>query len=120
MDSSELCLKKRRLKIIQKRLFMKRYIFSALILCATAPTLQAESPPLISQEEPEELIIHNRILAKVNEKTISVIDVVKKMDLFLQKNYPHLADSKTARYQFFSAQWKDYLAQMIDSELMLV
>ena len=99
---------------------MKRYLLSALILCAWGSTLQAETPSLISQEEPEDLIIHNRILAKVNGKTISVIDVVKKMDLFLQKNYPHLADSKVARYQFFSAQWKDYLVQMIDSELMLV
>ena len=99
---------------------MKRYLLSALILCAWSSLIQAETPSLISQTEPEELIIYNRILAKVNGKTLSVMDVVKKMDLFLQKHYPHLADSKTARYQFFSTQWKEYLSQMIDSELMLV
>lgn len=74
---------------------------------------------LSSMEEPHELIVFNRILAKVNEKTISVVDVMKKMDLFLQKNYPQFFDSKAARYQFYSAQWKEYLNQMIDHELMI-
>ncbi len=124
MDSSGLCLKKRRLNMAllskNSRSYMKHPLLFALILCASGITLHAETPPLMTQEEPGDLVIYNRILAKVNGKTISVIDVVKKMDLFLQKNYPHLADSKAARYQFFSNQWKDYLIQMIDSELMLV
>ncbi len=85
-----------------------------LLACTTLSALE------LTSEESEDLIIYNRILAKVNGKTVSVIDVVKKMDLFLQKNYPHLADSKTARYQFFASQWKEYLSQMIDAELMLV
>src|SRR5580700_6510233 len=70
-------------------------------------------------EESQELIVYNRILAKVNDKTISVIDVMKKMDLFLQKYYPQLTHSKLARYQFYSSQWREYLAQMIDQELMI-
>jgi len=77
-----------------------------------------EVQPML-QQEPEELIVYNRILGKVNNKTISVMDVMKKMDLFLQKNYPHLANSKLARYQFYSAQWRDYLTQIIDTELMI-
>ena len=76
-------------------------------------------PPVLEHEDTQELVIYNRILAKVNDKTISVIDVMKKMDLFLQKYYPHLVDSKLARYQFYSAQWRDHLTQMIDQELML-
>lgn len=77
----------------------------------------APVPPLF--QEHEELVVYNRILAKVNGKTVSVIDVMKKMDLFLQKNYPHLADSKVARFQFYSSQWRDFLTQIIDTELML-
>ena len=76
-------------------------------------------PPALQQTEPEELIIYNRILAKVNEKTISVIDVMKKMDMFLQKHHPDLSHSKVARFQFYSGQWREYLSQMIDQELML-
>ncbi len=77
------------------------------------------TPPSLKDESSLELIVYNRILAKVNGKTISVVDLMKKMDLFLQKNYPDLAHSKAARYQFYSSQWRDYLSQMIDTELMI-
>lgn len=88
--------------------------------CCLAPILAEESPPpIFEHEESQELIVYNRILAKVNDKTISVIDVMKKMDLFLQKFYPQFVGSKMARFQFYSSQWKEYLTQMIDQELML-
>jgi hypothetical protein len=79
----------------------------------------ADAPPQFQTEGAESLIVFNRILAKVNGKTLSVIDVMRKMDLFLQRNYPHLVDSKVARYQFYSSQWRETLAQMIDQELMI-
>lgn len=98
---------------------MKFYAFFLPVLCSLAPFyICAETPPSV-QEEPENLIVYNRILAKVNGKTLSVIDVMKKMDMFLQKHYPQFVSSKTARFQFYSGQWRDYLAQMIDQELML-
>ncbi len=93
------------------------FLLSAVVCFSSLP-LHADAP-LIQQEEPEDLIVYNRILAKVNGKTISVIDVMKRMDMFLQKHYPHLAHSKIARFQFYSGQWRDYLAQMIDQELIL-
>jgi hypothetical protein len=98
---------------------MKKSIFLLIIplLLATALT-QADVSPLTPQGQ-EELIIYNRILAKVNGKTLSVIDVMKKMDLFLQRNYPDLVNSKVARYQFYSSHWRDTLSQMVDQELML-
>ncbi|MBS0603747.1 MAG: SurA N-terminal domain-containing protein [Verrucomicrobia bacterium] len=90
----------------------------ATFCCLGSLSADIEVPPM-QQQEPEDLIIYNRILAKVNGKTISVVDVMKKMDLYLQKNYAHLANSKMARYQFYSSQWRDYLTQMIDTELMI-
>lgn len=99
---------------------MAKKILLALFCCTATFSAWADTPIPSEDESSAELIIHNRILAKVNEKTISVIDVMKRMDLFLQKNYPHLANSKMARYQFYSSQWRDYLSQMIDTELMLV
>jgi len=92
-------------------------LLSFLSFSSFSPLL-GETPLSLSQE-PEELIIYNRILAKVNGKTISQIDVMKKMDLFLQKHYPHLTSSKIARYQFYSTQWKETLSQMVDQELMI-
>lgn len=99
---------------------MKAYLLFLALFCWLPHLPSDEHTPSIPEyEEPQELIVYNRILAKVNDKTISVIDVMKKMDLFLQKYYPNFAGSKLARYQFYSSQWREYLTQMIDQELMI-
>jgi hypothetical protein len=100
-------------------------IFSLICACTPLLTAYAEGPSIappegtFAAEEPHQLIVNNRILAKVNGIVISVVDVMKKMDLFLNQNYPHLAHSVMARYQFYSNQWKNTLNQMIDTELMM-
>jgi len=80
--------------------------------------------PMIADEpfgmgQSQELVVNNRILAKVQDKTISVLDVMKKMDVYLARYYPQYAKSAPARYQFFSSNWRDTLNQMIDNELMV-
>jgi hypothetical protein len=101
-------------------MLMKAYLLLIASIClnllASEETALSTIPGM---EEPQELVVYNRILAKVNDKTISVIDVMKKMDFFLQKYYPQFANSKLARYQFYSSQWREYLTQMIDQELMI-
>ncbi len=78
-------------------------------------------PLLAIANEPAqgELIVQNRILATVNGKNISVIDVMKKMDVYLARAYPEYAKSNTHRHQFFSQNWRRTLNQMIDSELIV-
>lgn len=81
-------------------------------------------PLLAFSEDPAadqagEIVVNNRILATVNGKTISVIDVMKKMDIFLARSYPEYAKSNAHRYQFFTANWKDTLRQIIDNQLIL-
>lgn len=93
------------------RLFFLR---SLTILLCLAPLASQAMP-----QESQELIVSNRILARVNGKTISVLDVMKKMDIFLQRNYPEALTSHAARYQFYSTQWKDTLSQIINQELIL-
>lgn len=63
--------------------------------------------------------VNNSILARVNKKAISVIDVKKNMDIFFHKAYPKLTNSIPARYQFYVTGWKDALNRMIEKELML-
>lgn len=95
-------------------------LFVLFSLLATQSLIADSSSPLLFPEQDgHELIVNNRILAKVHGKTISVIDVMKKMDVFLSRAYPEHADSKVARFQFYSTQWKNTLSQIIDSELML-
>lgn len=70
-------------------------------------------------EPSQEIVVQNRILTKVNEKTISVLDVMKQMDVFLSRYYPQYMQSKPARYQFYLSQWRQTLQQMVDNELMV-
>ncbi len=77
------------------------------------------SAPGGSSQENYEIIVNNRILAKVQEQTISVIDVMKKMDVFLNQYYPEVAENPMARFQYYTSQWRSTLAQMIDNELIM-
>jgi hypothetical protein len=86
--------------------------FSHLTLCCLA-----ESLPMSSSEPT--LVIQNKILANVHGKTLSVMDVVKKMDVFISENYPDLANSPQGKFQFYSTQWKNILNELIDAELMI-
>ncbi|MES2199182.1 MAG: SurA N-terminal domain-containing protein [Chlamydiota bacterium] len=90
--------------------------FFLFLLCSVF----TQADPNLFPEENKRLIIQNRILVKVGDTTISVLDVVKKMEVFLNKHYPQYADSLPAKYQYFSTQWRDMLFQMIDHELILL
>ncbi len=65
------------------------------------------------------VIIHNRILTTVNDKTITTLDVVKQLDLLLYRNYPELRGQPEGRLQFYQAFWMRVLKDMIDKELVL-
>src|SRR5688500_2146181 len=69
--------------------------------------------------ESDGIIVNNRILVRVNGKSISVLDVMKKMNVALNQYFPQYAKKPDARFEFFSTQWKGVLAQMIDHELIL-
>ena len=84
-----------------------------------ASCLIAEESPPLDLFPQQHLIVHNRILAQVHQSTISVLDVMKKMELFFYQHHPQYMNSAIAKYQFFSSQWKEFLKQMIDHELML-
>jgi len=63
--------------------------------------------------------VQHAILAKVNGTTVSMMDVKKKMDVLFHQQYPHLANSSQARFQFYQTSWKHVLNEMIDNELIL-
>ena len=91
---------------------MKKLLISSLFLFAI---VFAQIPA----SQGEKLTLQNAILAKVHHNTISVIDVMKKMDMLFHRSYPQLIDNKQARYQFYFTQWKYVLDEMIDTELIL-
>jgi len=99
---------------------MKQAVLRWFFICCMGSSyvLWSDTPSPFVSESPQ-LIVHNRVLALVNDKTITVLDVMKEMDLFLQQHYPEQASEAAARFQFYSAQWKNILEQMIDNELIL-
>lgn len=97
------------------RIDMKTFLFS--LVCYSVSAI-ANPQPGMSFAEPK-LHIHNRVLVTVMNKPISVLDVVKKMNVMLEQSYPEYKNIPQAKYQFYAQQWRQVLRQMIDSELML-
>lgn len=92
---------------------MYKYLF-----ILSLSSLLAQMPPMDFSDN-KKIAIQNEILAKVNDTTISLIDVKKKMDFLFHQNYAHLNHSAQARFQFYEAGWRQTLMQMIDNELIL-
>jgi len=87
--------------------------FLPYLLCLLLPFIA------FAEELQPEILVQNRILATVNGKNISAMDVMKKMDVYLAKAYPQYAKSNTHRYQFFSKNWRQTLNQIVDNELIV-
>lgn len=94
---------------------MKRIL--TVIFALSATVLYSAQPPVPPAEG--QITIKNRLLARVGDKTISIYDVVKKMDFFLSSYYPEVLQSSSSRFQFYSSNWKFMLEKMIDDELIL-
>lgn len=96
------------------------FVFLLLTFCNLALPLTAESPSLIFENEDQyEIIINNRVLININQKPITVLDVMKKLDTIFYKQFPEYANSKAARFQFYTGQWKAQLKEMVNKELIL-
>lgn len=75
--------------------------------------------PFLNFAPDQKIAIQNAILTKVNGKTISVMDVKKKMDVTFYQNFPDYKESDQARLQFYQASWQRVLQEMIDHELIV-
>jgi hypothetical protein len=98
-------------KSILKHILALGVVFTPLLVCA--------EPFLFNTEQELQITINNRILAKVNGKAISVMDLMKKMDMLFYRQFPQYMSSVQARYQFYQANWKPVLEELIDKELIL-
>ena len=74
---------------------------------------------LYTPDEQKKIVVNNRILAKINGKSVSVYDVMKKMDMLFYRQFPEYTSSTVARYQFYSANWEHVLQDLVDKELIM-
>lgn len=100
-----------------KKKFILSLILSSVMLCSTAE-VRAEVSLIGGGKEPQ-ITVNNRILAKANGKAISVVDLMKKMDMLFYRQFPQYTTSTQARYQFYLANWKYVLGELIDKELIV-
>lgn len=98
-------------------LTMKTTLFFSFLFSLLFSSLAAN--PLLDFAPNQKIAVQNAILAKVNGKTLSMMDVKKKMDLIFHQNYPQLIESNQARFQFYEVSWQQVFREMIDNELII-
>ncbi len=87
------------------------FLFSALF--------SATNQVAFTQDGQNEIIIHNKPLARVNGKTISLYDVVNHMNTILCTKHPEAFKDKNIVFQYYQSHWKTYLEEMVSNELIL-
>lgn len=96
---------------------MRKYFILAALLCSQLA--HGADMYVMGQSRERHVNVNNRILAVVNGKPLSVYDVMKKMDVHFYRQFPEYASSAEARHQFYQAQWKNMLRDLVDKELIL-
>lgn len=95
-----------------KRLFN---FFSLCSLVCLVPIVAGAE----SAGDPAGIAIHNRIIFKIDdEHVVTTLDVIHKLNVLFHTTYPQLADSLSARSQYYTAMWPMVLESVIDECLM--
>src|SRR5580704_3365582 len=97
----------------------KKTLLLILLIQLGTFSLQGQNAPMLFGKGERKIVVNNRILAKVNGKAISVLDIMKKMDMLFYRQYPQYANNAEARQQFYSMYWKTALQECIDKELIM-
>lgn len=63
---------------------------------------------------------HNRPLIKVNNKTISMVDVIKRLDMQLLKQAPHILNNESNKLQYYNANWRSTFLELVEQQLVLL
>lgn len=105
---------------------MKKYLLTSLVALTSlafadfTPAPMNDSFMSSSQQMEPKMMIHNRPLAKINSRVISLMDIVKKMNVFINDYHPEVRENEVALYQFYSTNWQSVLDEIINNELMLL
>ena len=92
---------------------MKLYFLISIVL--SIASISAELP---YKEGEFEILVQNRVMAQVNGKPITALDVIKRMDFLFYRQFPEYMASKSARYQYYEMNFEPILQELIDRELM--
>ncbi len=97
----------------------RSFIFSLLLIPGAflAGDLSYNYQPV---ESVKQINYHNRPLIKINSKTISLVDVLKRMDYQILRQAPNILEDAEARYHYYSQNWRAAFNDLIEQELILI
>lgn len=95
-----------------KRMFRALILFVAILSCYQA---LGETP----SRHRSSIVIENRVLATVRDQTITVVDVVKKLDMIFRQQFPQYRHVPEARYEFYRANWRRVFEELVDRQLIV-
>lgn len=98
---------------------IKNLIIVSLGVCSSLIAAPSMRDFALDQNYPQNLVINNRILLKMEGKVITVMDVARKMDLLFYRQYPEMTSNPMARYQFYMSGWRTVLGGVIDDCLIM-
>ncbi len=98
-------------------IFFRLFLFLVPLAFLFSDEANDSTPPL--KDEGVKFEINNAILSRIHGKSISLIDLVKKMNQTMFQYYPEQMQSNSFRYQFYNARWKSALEETVDHELIL-
>lgn len=98
---------------------MKIYLSICLFFSLSVSPLAGVDNFLFGKSDNAHIEVNNRVLAYVNSKAITVVDVMKKMDMLFLKQFPEYTGIPQARFQYYQINWKSVLQELIDKELIL-
>jgi len=96
-----------------------KYLFVFFFALSPFLASSAEYGSSMQSSFPKKIIINNRPLIKINGKVISMMDVVKHLDLYAYENFPKVMESLPEKFQFYMQNWVHTFQDMIQNELML-
>jgi len=77
--------------------------------------LHAEGPSLSSKA----ISIENRVLATVRGQVITVVDVMKKLDMLFYQQFPQYRGSTEAKFEFYKSNWRKVFEDLVNRQLVL-
>jgi hypothetical protein len=100
---------------------MNRYcLFLLSTLFLSAALYSKGELSLLGETAPKNnILINNRIVAKVNGKAISVVDLMKKMDLHFYREFPQYRTVPEARFEYYHMNWQHVLRELVEKELII-
>ncbi len=97
---------------------MLKKLLPFFIACSFSVLAEEKLDQKFASEQAKQIRINNRILTVVNGKAITLLDLVKNMDVLFHNQYPEYASNPAARFQYYQSSWQAVFRDLLDKEFI--